>query len=71
MLLISEMSDLSIYGHVGGAMLMGGVLFKISAVPFHLWTPNVYQAAPVDTATIFSHVTQMAGLVLLMRTMDQ
>ena len=64
-LLIADMSGLALYGQVGAVMLMGGVLFKISAVPFHIWTPNVYQASPVDTVTFLSIVPKLAGLVLL------
>ena len=64
-LLIADMIGLSLYGQVGAVMLMAGILFKISAVPFHIWTPNVYQAAPVDTVTFFSIVPKLAGLVLL------
>lgn len=64
-LLMADMSNLSLYGQVGAIMLMAGVLFKISAVPFHIWTPNVYQIAPIDTVTFFSIVPKLAGLVLL------
>ena len=53
------------YETMGFVMLLVGVLFKISAAPFHIWLPNVYQSAPVDTAAFFSIVPKLAGLVLL------
>ena len=56
-LLIADMNGLSPYGQVGAAFLLAGILFKISAVPFHIWTPNVYQAALVDTVTFFFNCT--------------
>lgn len=31
---------------IGGAMILTGLLFKVGAVPFHMWTPDVYQGAP-------------------------
>lgn len=69
-LLMADMSELSLYGQVGAVMLMVGVLFKVSAVPFHIWLPNVYQAAPTDTVTFFSIVPKLAGLVLLKNVLD-
>jgi len=69
-MLIGDLGNLSLYGQVGTVMLMAGVFFKISAVPFHIWTPNVYQAAPVDTTAFFSIVPKLAGLVLLKNVLD-
>ena len=69
-LLITEVGALSLYGQVGAAMFIAGVLFKISAVPFHIWTPNVYQAAPIDATAFFSIVPKLAGLVLLKNILE-
>ncbi len=48
-------------------MTLGGFLFKISAVPFHLWAPDVYEGAPTPVVALFSVVPKLAGLVLLIR----
>ncbi len=47
---------------IGGCMVLAGFLFKISAVPFHLWTPDVYQSAPVSVVAFLSVVPKLAGV---------
>ncbi len=42
-------------------------LFKISAVPFHLWTPDVYEGAPTSITAFFSIVPKIAIIALLLR----
>jgi len=44
-----------------------GFLFKISASPFHIWTPDVYQGAPTTVVAFFSTVSKAAGLAVLCR----
>lgn len=44
-----------------------GIGYKISAFPFHMWTPDVYQGAPIPVTTFFSIVPKMAGLAALVR----
>jgi NADH-quinone oxidoreductase subunit N len=44
-----------------------GFLFKISAVPFHIWAPDVYQGAPLPTVAYFSVAPKLAGLLVLAR----
>ena len=48
-------------------MVLAGFLFKISATPFHIWAPDVYQAAPTPIAAFFSVAPKIAGLVVLAR----
>ena len=48
-------------------LTLGGLLFKLSAVPFHLWAPDVYEGAPTPVVALFSVVPKLAGLVLLIR----
>ncbi len=64
-LLISGLSIESPYEIMGFCMFLIGVLFKISAVPMHIWVPNVYQEAPGDTTAFLTIVPKLAGLVLL------
>nr|WP_320132476.1 NADH-quinone oxidoreductase subunit N [uncultured Holophaga sp.] len=52
---------------LGGALLLVGFLFKISAVPFHQWTPDVYEAAPHPIAGFMSVATKAAALIALIR----
>ena len=52
---------------IGLAFLLAGLAFKISAVPFHMWTPDVYQGAPAPVTAFFAIVPKVAALGLLMR----
>ncbi|HTL98691.1 MAG TPA: NADH-quinone oxidoreductase subunit N [Holophagaceae bacterium] len=51
----------------GAALLMLGFLFKTSAVPFHQWTPDAYQASPHPVAGFMSVATKGAAFIALMR----
>ena len=50
--------------------ILVGLAFKISAVPFHMWTPDVYEGAPTSITSFFAIVPKVAGLVALIRFMD-
>lgn len=52
---------------VGAAMVVFGIAFKLSAVPFHTWTPDVYQGAPAPVATFLASVGKVAMLALGLR----
>ncbi len=52
------------------ALLLAGVAFKISMVPFHLWTPDAYEGAPIPVAALLSVGPKAAGLALLLRLME-
>ena len=51
----------------GLVFLLAGLAFKISAVPFHMWTPDVYQGAPSSVTALFAIVPKVAAFGLLMR----
>ena len=55
---------------VAGLLTLAGVLFKLSAVPFHSWTPDAYEAAPVPVAAFFSIAPKAAALLALMRLLS-
>jgi len=52
---------------VGAVLMLVGLGFKISAVPFHTWAPDVYQGATTPVVAFLSVGSKAAGLVLLMR----
>jgi len=53
---------------LAGLALIGvGLAFKVSAVPFHWWTPDVYQGAPVLVTTFMSVATKVAGFAAFLR----
>ena len=51
----------------GLVFILAGLAFKISAVPFHMWTPDVYQGAPTAVTALFAMVPKIAAMALLMR----
>jgi NADH-quinone oxidoreductase subunit N len=53
----------------GLVFLLVGLAFKISAVPFHMWTPDVYQGAPTPVAAFFSAAPKVAAMALLLRVL--
>jgi NADH-quinone oxidoreductase subunit N len=54
---------------VGLVFLMAGLAFKVSAVPFHMWTPDVYEGAPTPVTALFAVAPKIAAIALLVRTM--
>ncbi len=51
----------------GFALLIVGLGFKVSAVPFHMWTPDVYQGAPSPITAFMSSATKVAGFAAFLR----
>ncbi len=51
----------------GLVFVMAGLAFKISAVPFHMWTPDVYEGAPTPVTTFFASAPKVAGMAMLAR----
>jgi NADH-quinone oxidoreductase subunit N len=52
---------------VGLAMMLVGLGFKMSAAPFHMWTPDVYEGAPTSVTGFMSSATKVAAFVLTLR----
>ncbi|HKW69262.1 MAG TPA: NADH-quinone oxidoreductase subunit N [Candidatus Dormibacteraeota bacterium] len=54
-----------------GILLMGvGFAFKVSAAPFHMWTPDVYQGAPIPVTAFMSVGTKAAAFAMIVRVFD-
>jgi NADH-quinone oxidoreductase subunit N len=58
---IGNKNDISLLFYAGLLMMMIGLAFKISAVPFHFWTPDVYQGAPIMITTFMATIVKIAG----------
>jgi NADH-quinone oxidoreductase subunit N len=54
---------------VGLVFLIAGLAFKVSAVPFHMWTPDVYEGAPTPVTAFFAVAPKIAAMALLLRVM--
>ncbi len=67
-LLFSELSaPASAVLLAGAALMVVGLGFKLSIVPFHLWTPDVYQGAPAPVATFLATASKVAVFAVLLR----
>ena len=51
----------------GMVFVLAGLAFKIAAVPFHMWTPDVYEGAPTPVTTFFASAPKVAAVGMLMR----
>jgi NADH-quinone oxidoreductase subunit N len=51
----------------GIVFVLAGLAFKVSAVPFHMWTPDVYEGAPTPVTAFFASAPKVAAMVLLTR----
>ncbi len=54
---------------VGIVFMCAGLAFKVSAVPFHMWTPDVYEGAPTPVTAFFAIAPKVAALALFMRAL--
>jgi NADH-quinone oxidoreductase subunit N len=55
---------------VGVVFVIAGLAFKISAVPFHMWTPDVYEGAPTPVTSFLGTAPKVAAMALLLRAMS-
>jgi NADH-quinone oxidoreductase subunit N len=54
---------------VGLVFLCAGLAFKVSAVPFHMWTPDVYEGAPTPVTAFFATAPKIAAMALFIRVL--
>lgn len=66
---IQNQASLSVGVIFGIAFILAGLAFKISAVPFHMWAPDVYQGAPHFITSFFAIVPKIAAFGLLIRVL--
>ncbi len=62
--LSGELSTGAMFGLI---FVLAGLAFKISAVPFHMWTPDVYEGAPTPVTTFFATAPKVAAIALTAR----
>ncbi len=63
----SSQTDLSLMALIGLGLIVIGFGFKIAVVPFHMWTPDVYQGAPTPITAFYSVVPKAVGFAILAR----
>jgi len=62
-------SEIPSLAKAGMLLVLAGLGFKIAAVPFHLWVPDVYEGAPTPVVALLSVGSKMAGVVVLLRVL--
>ncbi len=55
---------------VGIVFIIAGLAFKLSAVPFHMWTPDVYEGAPTPVTAFMSTAPKVAAIALMLRSLE-
>ncbi len=68
-LLSGEGSEAPVGVIIGVVFLSAGLAFKVSAVPFHMWTPDVYEGAPTPVTAFFAIGPKIAAMALFLRVM--
>ena len=64
---LTEQPNYEVYVAAGNVLVLAGLAFKLSLVPFHMWTPDVYQGAPAPVAGFIATVSKGAVVALLYR----
>ena len=68
-LIANELNKDNIGAVFAMVFILVGLAFKVSAVPFHMWTPDVYEGAPTSITSYFAVVPKVAGLAVLIKFM--
>jgi NADH-quinone oxidoreductase subunit N len=69
-LMQTQVTTRPVFLYVGVTFLLIGLLFKISAAPFHFWTPDVYEGAPTIFTTFMSTIVKTAGFAAIYRILE-
>lgn len=70
-LFFTKSQALSVAAVFGLVLVLVGLCFKVSAAPFHMWTPDVYEGAPTPVTAFFSVAPKIAAIALFVRIMVQ
>jgi NADH-quinone oxidoreductase subunit N len=69
--LSGETSDFALAMFLGIVLIIAGLGFKVAAVPFHMWTPDAYEGAPLPIAAFISAISKAAGFALFLKLFGQ
>lgn len=69
-LMQTQIAARPVFLYVGVTFLLIGLLFKVSAAPFHFWTPDVYEGAPTIFTTFMSTIVKTAGFAAIYRILE-
>jgi NADH-quinone oxidoreductase subunit N len=66
-----DTSDIEYTMFLGLALIIGGLGFKVAAVPFHMYTPDAYEGAPLPITGLISALSKAAGMALILKLFTQ
>jgi NADH-quinone oxidoreductase subunit N len=69
--LAEDTEDIQYAMYLGLALIIGGLGFKIAAVPFHMYTPDAYEGAPLPITGLISALSKAAGIALFLKLFTQ
>ncbi|HVP05933.1 MAG TPA: NADH-quinone oxidoreductase subunit N [Dehalococcoidia bacterium] len=69
--LTGDISDIEPAMFLGLALIIGGIGFKVAAVPFHMYTPDAYEGAPLPITGLISALSKSAGIALFLKLFVQ
>ena len=64
---LKKLNELNLGITFGLVFVLAGLAFKVSAVPFHMWTPDVYEGAPTSVTAFFAIVPKISAVALMFR----
>jgi len=64
---LTAAGNMPLIAYAGGGLILVGLSFKVAAVPFHMWTPDVYEGAPTPVAGFMSVAAKAGGFAALLR----
>lgn len=67
---LSQSAELPVWFPIGIALLTVGMLFKIAAVPFHFWAPDVYEGSPALTTALMSTLAKVVAIATLYKLLS-
>ncbi len=67
--IVGDTSAAAFYLLIGAALLVVGLGFKVAVVPFHMWTPDVYEGAPTPVTAFMSVTAKVGGFAALLRVL--
>ncbi len=65
--IFQKLDDFSYTSEIGLSLILISLFFKVSAAPFHIWTPDVYEGSPTISVLFFASLPKFASLVFLFR----
>jgi NADH-quinone oxidoreductase subunit N len=67
---LSQSAELPVWFPIGIALLTVGMLFKVAAVPFHFWAPDVYEGSPALTTALMSTLAKVVAMATLFKLLS-